>query len=521
MTAGRFVFRVDSSRAMGYGHVMRCLTIAGELARRAAEVTFVCRELPGNAITRIVGEGHRVERLPAPGKASSMSWFQVEPEIDSEQTRSVLARLNPDWLVVDHYGIDAGWERAQRSDVGRILVIDDLADRVHDCDVLLDQNYFGDLTARRYDAWIPAGARRLLGPRYALLRPEYLRLRRSQPDLVQSPARAKRVLVFFGTDATDETGKVLRALNTPALEHLEVDVVLGPSHPAVEDVDALVAARPSTRLFMEPPSLAELMAKADLAIGAGGTTTSERLCLRLPSIVITVAGNQEQPTAQLAKEGFVIAGGVAPISSVERLATLIADSLNLPKLARTLVDGYGTLRVAAALVPPKPTELRLHKAHPADCELLYDWRNEPLAREMSLNSDLIAWESHARWFEARLRNPDVELFIASIDGLPAGQARLEYTGDEAVLSYSVEPVLRGLGFGKAIVQNALQCAGRQPAAGFVARVKATNAASRRIFESLGWSDSVEGGEIVYRKAMGVRATASLDDRARAQDEGQR
>lgn len=500
-TPCRAVFRVDGGTQLGSGHVMRCLTLAAELARRGAEVAFVCRELPGELSGRIEREGYPVSRLaaatPAAGvDAAAPSGLAVPWQRDAGETRAVLERLRPDWLIVDHYGLDARWESAQRPVAGRVLVIDDLANRPHDCDVLLDQNYFGAAIGQRYQGLVPSPAQMLLGPRYALLRSEYAAARAALVPRTGSP---RRVLVFFGgSDATNESGRALQALCAPEFSPLEVDLVLGTNHPAASALEEQAAARPHTTLYKDLPSLAGLMSRADLAIGAGGVTTWERLCLELPSVVVTVAANQEGPAASLAEAGLVTWAGRAPCVSIAELRTAIAAALGGPRHVRPIVDGHGAARAAAMLLPPSPGALRLERATRSDAELLFEWRNDPLARAMSFDESHVQWEAHLGWLEAKLADRDVMIFIGVADRLPVGHARLEFAADEAELSYSVDPLVRGRGFGAALVEQAVRCAGRVPAGGFRARVKANNTPSTRIFERLGWRLAAAGAEYVFR-----------------------
>ncbi len=501
-----FVFRVDSGVQMGSGHVMRCLTLARELSGNGARIQFICRDIRGNLIDRIQREGYVVYRLPAPQeqRASSCPWLQVPLHQDAEETRTVLERVRPAWLVVDHYGISAEWHRAQRGPAKSIFVVDDLADRALDCDLLLDQSYVGRATLQRYVGLVPDGCRTLLGPRYALLSSEYAALHEA---LVERTGDACRVLVFFGgTDATDETSKALQALARPELAHLAVDVVLGANHPAPERVEAMAQGRPRTTLHRNLPTLAGLMFRADLAIGAGGTVSWERLCLGLPSIVITVAVNQEAQTSSLADEGLARWLGRAPEVTADSIFSAVQESLHTPLKRPWLVDGHGVDRVTAALVSPSRT-LRLERAGVAHAELLYHWRNDPQARAMSFNDGPIEWDAHVNWYRAQLADPRVQIFIGRSGRLPVGQVRLDGRASQAVLSYSVDADVRGLGFGSALVERAVRSAGHVPAAGYIANVKAGNMASRRVFQKLGWRETAAGGDCVFR----LDAAASPQD----------
>ena len=292
------VFRTDASRAIGTGHVMRCLSLAGVLVERGAEVSFICREHDGHLCDLIEERGFIVHRLPAPDKESEAettpthaTWLGATWQEDADQTGAVIKVLGakPNWLVVDHYALDSRWEHALRPLVGRILVIDDLADRAHDCDLLLDQNLVADMQAH-YIGKVPEDCHLLLGPEYALLQPIYAELHDRIPPR-EGPVR--RILISFGgADRDNLTGRVLAAFLSLNCPDIDVDVVISDSSPYAPGIRDQVAGHANIHLHGNLPTLAPLMARADLAIGAAGTTSWERLCLGLPTIVITIANNQ-------------------------------------------------------------------------------------------------------------------------------------------------------------------------------------------------------------------------------------
>ena len=150
----KVAFRCDASIQIGSGHVMRCLTLANELHDKGVEITFVCREHPGHLFDFIETSKHCLMSLPLPtslavGKLAHAQWLGVTQEEDARQSIEALKIIgHVDWLVVDHYALDVEWETAMRVGTEHIMVIDDLADRKHDCDVLLDQNYYDGLEGR-------------------------------------------------------------------------------------------------------------------------------------------------------------------------------------------------------------------------------------------------------------------------------------------------------------------------------------------------------------------------------------
>ncbi|MCK9246265.1 MAG: UDP-2,4-diacetamido-2,4,6-trideoxy-beta-L-altropyranose hydrolase [Anaerolineaceae bacterium] len=298
----RVAFRTDASVQIGTGHVMRCLTLADELTRQGHECRFVCREHEGHLGDLIAGNGYGLTLLPAhsdneldtkDSRSDNYTlWLGVPWQQDARQTLDALTSWQPDWLVVDHYALDAEWERALADGVGSIMVIDDLANRCHECTLLLDQNL--GRVASDYDGLLPVDCQRLIGPGYALLRPEFANLRerslnrRKQPEL-------KRILVSLGgVDRTNVTGQVLDALSESALPtSTELDIIMGAAAPYLEEVRQQVAELPfKATVNVGVTDMAERMCLTDLSIGAAGGTSWERCCLGLPVVLVVLAENQ-------------------------------------------------------------------------------------------------------------------------------------------------------------------------------------------------------------------------------------
>ncbi|EKF17396.1 hypothetical protein NA2_18480 [Nitratireductor pacificus pht-3B] len=357
----RIAFRADASLAIGTGHVMRCLTLAEALREKGADIRFVCRQHEGELGVLIEERGFALRRLaaPRPGEQAAAdgpahaSWLAVDWRRDADETLAALDDFRPDWLIVDHYGIDARWESRLRDQADAIMVIDDLADRAHDCDLLLDQNLVA-LRDERYAGKAPEACKLLLGPSYALLQPDYARLR---PRAALREGSLRRLLVSFGGVDKDgltlQTVEALLALDRP---EMSADIVLSASAPHYAQVATLAENHARLRLHERLPSLAPLMLEADLAIGAAGATSWERLCLGLPSLVVSLAENQRPIANELARSGFVIwlghcnEVGAAEIGrALEELATTGLDGA---WSARCLgvVDGRGVERVVNAVM---------------------------------------------------------------------------------------------------------------------------------------------------------------------------
>lgn len=356
------VIRTDASLQVGTGHVMRCLTLADVLQLAGAKCHFICREHSGNLIAQIRHRGYMVSVLPKGAQALSADELTcgyaaslgADWAADAEQTKISVGEVVVDWLIVDHYAIDARWEKALRPLCRKLMVVDDLADRPHDCDLLLDQNLGRD--GSDYSKQVPDDCTILVGPQYALLRPEFAILR---DDSLRRRAvsQFKHLLITMGgVDQVDATSKVLEALQNCQLPgDLRITVVMGLHAPALERVQSLAKQmRQPTEVMVNVNNMAQLMVDSDLAIGAAGCTSWERCCLGLPAVIVVLAENQRKGAIALEQSGSVkLLDSVDAIPSTLRsMLRLYAttDALRIFSQNSGLVtDGQGASRVRDAL----------------------------------------------------------------------------------------------------------------------------------------------------------------------------
>lgn len=351
----RVVFRADASLAAGSGHVMRCLTLAGALRAAGADCHFLCREHSGHLIGHVRRAGFDCTALAAPANAPAADdWLGTTPAADAAECRPLLQRLRPDWLVVDHYALDASWESALRDTCRRLLVIDDLANRPHDCDLLLDQNLGRAVDA--YDSLVPTGCQRLIGSAYALLRPEFA-AQRPASLARRAGAPLRHLLVSMGgVDLDNATAVVLAALAPGALPpEARVTVVMGAQAPWRDAVRALAATLPwPVAVQTDVRDMAALLADADLVIGAAGSSAWERCCLGVPTLLVVLAANQAPIAAALDAAGAGrLLGTPATIPSALPPALAAAHNpgwlATASARARALCDGRGADRVVARM----------------------------------------------------------------------------------------------------------------------------------------------------------------------------
>lgn len=354
-------FRVDASDSIGTGHAMRCITLANALRDAGASCVFMCRQI-GRIGSNITKQGHELRLLPT-NIAQQISdgspyatWLGTDWRQDAADTVASLAG-KADWLVVDHYAIDARWEAELRPHTRRILAIDDLANRSHDADLLLDQTL--DRVAVDYDPWLSAGVTRLVGSRYALLRPDFFRLRDASL-LRRMDGRLNSILVTLGgADVGNATSRMLTGLAAVSelMANAVVDVVLGANASSTSEVRQIAATLPfACSIELGVNDMAHRMMAADMSLGAIGSTAWERCCLGVPSVAVVLADNQRNAAAALSDHGAAV---VLELDNdleknVSTSCSLLAKNpgmlRSLSQRASELVDGRGTMRVVERML---------------------------------------------------------------------------------------------------------------------------------------------------------------------------
>jgi len=461
------IFRADASQKIGSGHIMRCMTLAEAVCRdKSITVEFISRSHLGNMNEFVIEKGFNLHILQGQKKHTENNklegyeqWLGVTQECDADETIKIIADLKIDWVIVDHYALDDIWESKVRAYVNNIMVIDDLANRRHNCDLLLDQNYIHD--SGRYDNLIPPGTIKLLGPMYALLREEFLD---SDANAIQVRGEVKRVFVFFGgADPDNLTSTALRALSKPSLRHLLLDVVIGSSNRHENEVKSLVTDHPNARVHYQVNNIAAIMRQADIAVGAGGATTWERLAIGLPSIVVTIAENQISFTRDLDQDGYIEWLGNVNQVTEQVIHGAIERKLGHPrylckqsKKGKELVDGYGANRVSKLLTNGiKKETLLVREAGYEDCHLYYHWLIESAVRKNVSNKKNISSKDHQVWFDHKLVDPNSVMLVIESEYGPVGCIIFEGNGTHFAVDYLITRHLQSHSFEKIILSRAV------------------------------------------------------------------
>jgi UDP-2,4-diacetamido-2,4,6-trideoxy-beta-L-altropyranose hydrolase len=341
----KIIFRVDASIEIGTGHVIRCLTLAQSLKDKGSTVEFICRKYNGNLIDKIQLNGFYVYKLEAykgvevDNKLAHSHWLGLTQQQDADDCVNMLKDEKIDWIIVDHYALDYIWHKKIRSFVDKIMVIDDLADRNFNCNMLLNQN----LGAKKedYKDKVSDGCELLLGTKYSLLRPEFSNLREEALIKRKNTKEIKNILISMGgSDVKNITYDVLQSIGSG----FNMFVVLGKKSPHNHMILNYAKNKKNIKVIIDTDNMAQLMLIADLAIGAGGSTSWERCCLGLPTLLFITGDNEK-----------IIACNLERLRAVKIVNNLITDlqlvfnDFNLWKSmsnnAKNICDGLGVSRV--------------------------------------------------------------------------------------------------------------------------------------------------------------------------------
>ncbi len=495
------LIRADASAQIGTGHVMRCVALARPWVRARQRVFLVTTKLP-NGLVQKVREA-KIEVIPTALAAGSCE--------DARATCAIADSHGIITAMVDGYHFDHHYQRAITTAGLRLLWIDDFGHAApYSADFILNQNLGAAETLYRNRE---ANTSLLLGPRYALLRHDFQQWRSWTRKVA---AQGERVLVTLGgSDPQNVTAKVVEAINLLRQRRpdrpLTADIVVGAASPHLAELKRLIDC-PDVQLHSNVSRIDELMADADVAIAAGGTTVWELARMGLPSLLLTLAENQRDNARYLSEVGVVHTLGETSNLTPEYLATALKDLLDSPTRrasmaarGQDLIDGLGVFRVWL-----NAAEYRLREVVSADCQRVFDWANDPITRAASFRTDPISPETHEDWFSEQLARPAPSFWIAETrSGEAFGQVRFTHEDPHPIISIVVAPEARGSGIGSWLIgAGCQQYFAVTDATAIHALVKETNIASIRAFKNAGFISSgavkvADSDALCYRLNRGV------------------
>jgi UDP-2,4-diacetamido-2,4,6-trideoxy-beta-L-altropyranose hydrolase len=464
---------------------MRCIALGQAWKTSGGNVLFVSHCESDALRSRFAEEGFEFTSLHGPYPYSG----------DVDATMSILDDIRSNGkrektiVVLDGYHFDEDYQQKIKNAGFRLLCIDDYghAGRYY-ADFILNQNLSADMNLYPVRS---ARSKFLLGPRYVLLRREFWNWKAWKRRI---PASAKRIIISMGgADQCNATLKIIRALADVEIPDMEVAVLLGPASTHKEGIEAALRASPfKSRILVAHHKMPEIMAWADMAIAAGGSTSWELAFMGVPSLLVIVAKNQEPICHKLEEAGVsrclgwhdeVVSDVI--LRAIHGLAGDKKARISMSVKGRELIDGSGASRVARLL---REDYLTFRQARDSDCSLVWKWANDGTAREASFSTEPIGWEEHVRWFDKKMTD-DAHFFYILLNGdnEPVGQVRFASNGSDAVISMSIDSQFRGRGYGSRGIRVTIEdLFSRTGIATVRAHIKRTNEKSVKAFKSAGF-----------------------------------
>lgn len=445
---GTLIIRADAGSEIGSGHVMRCIALAEAWQASGGNVHFVLATAAPKLEERISREGFKVIHLSqTPGSPG-----------DANETLHIANRANAEWVVVDGYHFGGEYQKIIKKTGFSLLVIDDFGHADHYyADIVLNQNIYANMSLYPKHE---SSTRFLLGIKYALLRREFLQWAGGYNRTIPKVAR-KLLVTLGGSDPDNVTGTVIEALKRSNIKGLEVIVVAGGLNCHVALLQEMICGYPNFSIRSNAENMPELMAWADMAISAGGTTCWELAFMGVPSIICAIAENQEPTANYLFKKKISAVLELPTVDDDKIMAKKIEDLLlsekkrnSFSKEMKKHVDGKGSRLTILAMLSQ---HFQLRQVHASDCTIVWNWINDPDVRYQSFSSQKISLSEHKKWFASALKNPQLIYYIAIDDqDHPFGQVRFLIEGNEAVISVMLDKEHRGLHLGSRLIISATE-----------------------------------------------------------------
>lgn len=472
------LIRADAGGHLGTGHIMRMIALAQAWQDRGGSVTLAACQCPPPLIIRL-----KEEHIDY----AILGDLPLGGEQELAATIKLGTVLGVGWIVIDGYHFTENYQKGIKIRGFKVLAVDDYGHcKNWHADIVLNQNLQGnaELPARE----TPQGTRFLTGPKYAMLRREFYQDRRHNP-LPSETARIKLLVTFGGVDPAQAALKVLRALNAcPSLD-LDLRILAGPANPHHEALSEEVARSPHhSELIPACDDMPTLYSWADRVISAGGSSCYEWMLFGIPGWVTSVAANQDAIVRAMLDQRR--AAGVPRITEIspQELVHSLTNWLSQPSLSPrpdNLVDGYGAMRVAAAIssiscwVRPVNPEI--------DARFLFTLANEPSVRSAGRHTSTIQWDEHLAWLQHHCDSRESYLMmIEMLDHGPIGQVRFHHRGNQGwEIGISISPQKRRSGLGIVALTQAMRFLTRIVRVSiWIAEIRDENMASQRLFEKM-------------------------------------
>tara|TARA_Y100000590_G_scaffold18275_1_gene21764 strand:+ start:26574 stop:28067 length:1494 start_codon:yes stop_codon:yes gene_type:complete len=492
-------FRVDRSKEIGSGHFYRCLNLAKVLKSKKEKIRFIFQKNYFSRENKKILLKNKIKFNEINFKNSDLSKKKKLKE-DSSQTTKILKKNKIDLLVVDNYKINYSWEKTVKKTVKKLFVIDDLANRKHFCDILVDQNYLHNFE-KRYNKYLNKNCKTYLGPLYTILDPKFLK----NKIRIRKDKKVKNIFIFFsGTHKPKIVNIFYKILNKKKFKKIKINFIIGNSFKKNNKLNK--NKNKNFKIYTSSNNFVSLMKKADLAIGAGGTNTWERLFYGIPSLVTCLSENQRLTCNYLNKKKLIQYLGYHKFLKarlIEKKIVRAIQNINFLRknslIGRSIVDGKGSFRISEVISPSLEKNLTLRKAKADDCIDYFNWANDPHVRFNSFKSKKIKFLKHKKWFYEKIKSKNSFLFVLEANKLPIGQIRFDRNKDNMLIDYSLDSIVRGRGWGSKLITLGLNKIRRIKPSLILAKVKSSNHPSISTFLKLGFERNNFGEKIYFYK----------------------
>jgi UDP-2,4-diacetamido-2,4,6-trideoxy-beta-L-altropyranose hydrolase len=481
-----FFFKTDANENIGSGHLQRCLNLA-KILQKKHKVTFLFCNTSDNIATAVK-------------KEFKVFFFKNNKDI-LEKLKYFKTKKDSNFLIIDDYSIDYIWEKSISEFCCKVLVIDDYVNKPHYCDFYLNQNIINIYDKQKLLKFFPPSTKCLLGPKYTLLNEQYCKYARLKKTKI-----LKNITVSFGgSDRENLTEKVLGVLSNKKFAKLKIFAVLGKNYKFSKELKKKYLLYKNIVFTENLNSLAIINYNSDLAIGSGGISAWERICLSIPTITYLVSNNQKIIIDALSKRNLIIYAGKEKNFNQNNLKNLIKFAiknyktiLNNLEYGKVLVDGIGAKRVSQIIAPDSIPIFKIKKAQKQDMFTYYNWVNDEEVKKNSFRKKSISFSNHKNWFIDQLKFPKKNyLYVFFSSDIPIGQVRFNILKTYVSIDYSIDKDFRGRGLGLKMLKKII--GKRNFSKKILAVVKLTNKPSISIFHKLGFKYLYKENKVFFYK----------------------
>ena len=464
------VFRVDSSNKIGIGHLIRCINISEQIKKKVDKIYFITKS---RHTFNFIKKNTNFESKIICKKKNNLKKKEIN---DANETIKVLSKINKKiLLIVDNYSLSSKWESLVKPHCLKLVSIDDFKKK-HHSDLLINYNNF----KKNNDI------QKLYGFDFSILNTQIKKSQNNKKDIVVS---------FGGSDReklTTFVTKILKKLNLKS----KIYIFLGNFNNQIDDLKKVISSSKNIKVIKFSKKYFYYLKKAKFIVCGGGTTCMETVLMGINSIVFNVSKNQNNQTKFLSKNKLInlikyrnknnlVKNKL--IYLIKKLNNKNYKNFNLEN--QTLIDEYGVKRICEVLFPSNFSKVNAKKASAKDIKIYFKWYNDPLNRKFALKKNIINFKNHKKWFLKAIKNKNIKFFIFKIENLPIGQVRLDYKGNNILIDYYLDKVVRGRGWGKKILSYVINGVKLKKNKHFIGVVNKKNFSSIKTFKNLNFKET--------------------------------